>query len=142
MTDTNAVFRLANKATITKTQHDGKIASNRKEKHFRSQMTLATVRYEEGVVHDTLQARFYVTGSRTYCCVWLHTKDCHVSGGGFAAGGGYHRASAALEEALNDAGITLSQSIHGVGASAMSEAFEAVAIALGFTVYRVLEAHA
>jgi hypothetical protein len=129
-------------ATITKTSYTGKVASNRKEKNFTEQLTVVTIRPDEMVMRDTIQARFYHTGSRVYCCVWIHAKDCHTAGGGFAAGGGYHRKSAALESALNDAGITLSESVHGVGDAAMVDALQAVAFALGFTMYTVFEAHA
>ena len=71
-------------------------------------------------------ARIYYPGTVAYCSLW-------VSGGrgqGSAGGYGYHKPSAALADAIQDAGIVLDRSISGVGDSAMTEACEAIARAL------------
>lgn len=75
-------------------------------------------------------ARFYFPGQTAYCALWIHGASVHGRGQGKAGGGGYHKLSAALADAINDSGVVLSQSISGVGDSAMEEACEAIAKAL------------
>ena len=62
--------------------------------------------------------------------VWIHGDDLHGSGGGKAGGYGYHKESAALEEALSAAGIRMSEGIGGRGDQAMFEALEVLARAV------------
>lgn len=116
----------------------GKIASNRKEKHFNRQLTLVTY---DGEIKELVQARFYVTPGRHYCCIWVNDNR---AGGGFAGGYGYHRPSAALQCALDNAGIVLSEAIDGRGDGAMEAAIMAIGVALGYvnTPLRILQAHA
>lgn len=96
-------------------------------------------------------ARFYMGRSRTastvYCSLWVHGKGVHTAGHGSAGGWGYHKASAALQEAMCSAGIELTGSpydsehedtkqepcsISGCGDSAMRSALVAIARAAGF----------
>lgn len=54
------------------------------------------------------EARFYETPATTYCSVWVRqnfegTMTCH--GVGKASGYGYDRQSAALQSAMEDAGV-------------------------------------
>lgn len=116
--------------------HTGKIIQNRKEKHFYSEYAII----EQN--HAFIVVRFYATKVTTYCCAWINDAgtNTYVSGGGKAGGGGYHKASAALESALLDAGIELSNSISGD--SAMESALKAVANALGYQNYYLHIAHA
>lgn len=72
-------------------------------------------------------ARIYWPGQTAYCSLWIGTGEKHGRGAGSAGGGGYHKASAALADAIRDAGITLTQSISGVGDQAMESACEAIA---------------
>ncbi|MFX5068880.1 hypothetical protein ABTC68_19770, partial [Acinetobacter baumannii] len=51
-------------------------------------------------------------------------------GQGKAGGYGYHKPSAALADAISDAGIRLSRSISGCGDDVMRDACEAIARAL------------
>ena len=78
---------------------------------------------------EVVKARFYMSRSRTasvvYCVVWVHPLN--ASGLGSAGGGGYHKESAALAEALESAGIKLSQDISGIGEEAMKDALKAIA---------------
>jgi hypothetical protein len=91
----------------------------------------------DGEFRTLIDARFWMARRRdasvVYCSVWIQGRaDFYVSGYGTAGGYGYHRASAALEAALNSAGIRLSEGIHGAGDSAMREALDAVAVAMGY----------
>lgn len=69
---------------------------------------------------------------RVYCSIWVHGKGIHAAGHGHVDGGGYHKESAALDQAIESAGITLSKHIDGVGERAMREAGEAIVKALGY----------
>ncbi len=83
-------------------------------------------------------ARIYFPGTVAYACIWINCPARAASdalshygrGTGKAGGYGYHKPSAALAEAIRDAGISLDQSISGVGDSAMREACEAIARAV------------
>lgn len=81
-------------------------------------------------LHEVCTARWWMGRSReastVYCSVWIRrpgiSKDgtwikegAWWSGSGSAGGGGYHKGSAALDEAIRSAGITLSRSISGTG---------------------------
>ena len=76
--------------------------------------------------------RIYGTQSRNYCCLWTFGGKSS-SGSGFAGGYGYHRPSAAVQEALTSAGFELTNSdgkkeyIDGRGDSAIEEFMRAVA---------------
>ena len=92
--------------------------------------------FEEYVIIDPLTrsaavtARIYWGRSRCYCCVWIH-GDNYSQGSSYVDGGGYHMASAAVSVALANAGVALSESIDGVGDTAIRDALLATAIALG-----------
>lgn len=87
-------------------------------------------------------ARIYWPGETAYCALWVNHGSRHGMGAGKAGGYGYHKPSAALGNAIHDAGITLTgdvygrektdkpASIKGVGDSAMQEACEAIARAV------------
>lgn len=45
--------------------------------------------------------------SVVYCCVWIRGKNRYFSGKGSAGGYGYHKTSAAFQDALTSAGIRL-----------------------------------
>ena len=96
------------------------------------------------VITDTLReiimARCYMgrsaSASTVYASIWINSPGYHSSGKGKASGYGYHKESAAIGAAIESAGITLDQSIDGVGDAAIEEALKAIAQALGF--YHVL----
>lgn len=121
----------------------------RKEKGF----------YRQAVVIDScdgtpvVTARWYWPGrdgaSRCYCCVWLRridqengVYDCDGSGGGYAGGGGYHKPSAALDAALDAAGVELSDPINGRGETALDAALLAIARAAIGGKRRIFLSHA
>ena len=87
-------------------------------------------------------ARIYIPGSTSYCAIWISGPDAYGRGLGKAGGYGYHKPSAALAEAIRDAGVILRGDIYGrekinrpadiggVGDSVMVEAVEAIARAV------------
>jgi hypothetical protein len=90
-------------------------------------------------------ARLYYPGNTAYACIWISStsKTPYARGTGKAGGYGYHKESAALSEAIADAGIKLSECISGRGERAMRDACEAIARAVtGKRRFIVHEAHA
>jgi len=85
---------------------------------------LAVIHSEHGAV---ARFRFYCTGQTIHCIAWVGSRDLYGNGYGKAGGYGYDKASAAMADAIDHAGIKLSKSIAGVGDTAMREA----AIAIG-----------
>lgn len=98
-----------------------------------------------------VEARFYMArrsdgASPVYCSLWVHGNQ-YTSGYGKASGYGYHKSSAALQDAIDSAGIALTGDqyerdesperqekparIDGCGDSAMRGAMRAIAIAAG-----------
>jgi len=82
--------------------------------------------------HAIVTARTYYPGTVARCSLWVSSRGngTYGRGQGQAGGGGYHKPSAALDSAIRDAGIRLSQAINGVGDRAMEEACEAIARAV------------
>ena len=95
-----------------------------------------------------VDARFYMSykasaTSSVYCSMWVTGKDTFTSGVGKAGGWGYHKESAALQDAITSGGISLFGDVYGndikttpaciggVGQSAMRAAMLAIALAAG-----------
>ena len=87
----------------------------------------------EGETREIVSVRWYMGRSRTasvvHCTIWTPEN----SGSGRAGGYGYDKESAAFAEACENAGITLSRDIAGVGESAIREAILAIGRALGYS---------
>lgn len=119
------------KATINKQVSNARNYSSEKEL-CRGMYVIGT---RNGRLDEVITARFWrgrsTNASVVLCSVWVRCDPTWTSGRGSAGGGGYHKMSAALQEALNDAGITLDGDISGYGDQAMEEALEAVARAAG-----------
>lgn len=65
--------------------------------------------------YDWVDCKFYCTnGGTVTCCIWVSGKY-HFNATGKAGGWGYEKKSAALQDALNNAGIVLNESIWGTG---------------------------
>lgn len=101
----------------------------------------AVVAYENGKFQEPVTARWWRSrhgdgAGRIWCTVWARSRYAGFSGHGSASGCGYHKPSAALQAALqaalDSAGITLALPIDGRGEGAMSDALTAVARALGY----------
>ena len=91
----------------------------------------AIVKDKAGRMLELIKVEFYGTGSTSYCNLWIKHADDWRTGSGKAGGYGYHKPSAALAEAIADAGIKLDD-ISGRGDGAMAEALEAITKAAGF----------
>jgi hypothetical protein len=95
----------------------------------------------KGELKEVVTARIYVGRSRqserVYASIWVHGPRFATAGNGWAGGWGYHKVSAALQEAISSAGIVLQNdegkrtAIDGCGDSAMRNALEAIARAAG-----------
>lgn len=114
--------------------------NHRKEEKFTDEYT--AVCFENGEVKTPVILRIYSTDARNYACIWIHAKDVHASGSGYAGGCGYHRPSAAAQTAINSAGFELSEPIDGRGEGAMQSAVVALAKVLGFENVYLHHAHA
>ena len=85
-----------------------------------------------GKMRDLVTARCYMARGRSATVVYASIWTPCGSGSGSASGGGYHKASAAIDGAIESAGIKLSQRIDGVGESAIRDALIAICEAFGF----------
>jgi hypothetical protein len=130
------------KATIIATDIRNINANHRKESNFREEYNAFYVGVD-GQLHTLVTLRIYATESRAYACCWLSSSISSVysSGSGYAGGYGYHRASAAAEEAINKAGVKLSEDINGRGDSAILEAVKAVGEELTFGRFPIYTHH-
>lgn len=133
--------------TFTPRESSKNLDSFRRESSFWAEHALIDLDTSKAVA----TARFYGAGSTVYCVLWVsawqhgfpaagETATCR--GCGKAGGYGYHKPSAALQEAMQDAGFTLSSDIGGHGDSAMREAFEAMARLFGIVRPYLHNAHA
>lgn len=111
-------------------QQSERIRSHRKERSFWKQLSLIDM--DEG--KEAVCVRWYGAGETSYCCVWANGHNAR--GAGKAGGGGYHKASASMAQAMNDAGFRFDQDFDGRGDSAMDEAL--LAIAASFDIKRPL----
>lgn len=135
-----------NATLTTKTNDNSNIHKYRKEKHFQESLQLIVANYSDygGVsMRKIIDCRIYRTEARHYCCIWINdsSKGVHLSGAGMSQGYGYHRPSAAMQAALADARIKLDSDIDGRGDSAMEDALEGIARAMGYSDYLIVKAH-
>lgn len=104
------------------------------EKETVNEKNLVTI--YKGEICSPVRAAWYMgrsaSASVVYCSIWVRNIGFYTSGRGSAGGGGYHKESAALGEAIRSAGIELDQAIDGCGDRAMDEALEAIGRALGY----------
>lgn len=117
-----------NVISFNPTEDERNVTSYRHERHFDSSISVT----DRATCEEIARAWFYRPGDTVYCVVWIWS-DRPARGCGKAGGGGYHKHSAALGEALSRAGVTLSKPIDGCGASAMNEALLALARHMGVT---------
>jgi hypothetical protein len=127
-------------ATLKLSSDGGKTTKNRKANHFYGGYKVLTI--VDGEIKELIDLRFYATQAKHYACVWIKDSKGWGYGGGNAGGYGYHRESQATEEALADAGVTLSQGIGGVGTTAIEEALEAIVKDMGHNYVYISRFHA
>ena len=113
------------------TQSNGKNLSPQKELVG----GMSAVAVVNGKMCEVVIARWYMArksdgASPVYASIWTYGAGFGISGHGRATGYGYHKASAALSEAIDSAGIVLSERIDGVGDGAIRRALEAIARAI------------
>lgn len=99
--------------------------------------------------NSNVDLRIYHTDRRATACLWIRSKHDEKSYSGYGANGsgdatgyGYHLGSQAAEEAITNAGVTLSKPIGGAGDSAVVEALFAIAADLGIKRPCLVKAHA
>lgn len=97
---------------------------------------------ECGEQHTPVVLRLYGTGRRNYACLWVNNAPIFTQGSGWSGGCGYHRPSAAAQEAINNAGFALSEPIAGRGDDAICRAVMAIAVAVGVKKPAYVLAHA
>lgn len=101
---------------------------------------IAVIHSERGAV---ARFRFYCTGQTIHCISWVGNRDLYGSGYGKAGGYGYCKASAAMADAIDHAGIKLSKPVAGVGDTAMRDAAVAIGKMLtGCRKFYIHESHA
>lgn len=91
-----------------------------------------------GDMVEVITARTYMARSAdgagpVYASLWIHSPGFYTSGHGRANGYGYHKPSAAIQDALDSAGFKLERAIDGCGSEAIKDAFAAIARDLGYS---------
>ena len=115
--------------------------THRKENHFQEEyLGLVVV---GGKILTAINCRFYGTQAKNYCCLWYNNNNNYGSASGSAGGYGYHRPSAAFQEALDNAGIELSSRVDGRGDSAIEDVIKKMLDILypEATIKEVIKAH-
>ena len=95
------------KAILPKTD-----VSNARQPENKEQVEVKTlIAFKNGSFHEVVTVRWYMgrssSASVVYCNVWIHGNNQWFSGKGSAGGYGYHKTSAAFQEALTSAGVKL-----------------------------------
>ena len=122
------------KAQLTKTDcMNARYLGDKKETI--KQMVL--IAHKAGEFSEPVTVRWYASrsgdgASPVYCALWVQCSPYYVSGRGVAKGYGYHKASAAFQDACDSAGIELSQPVDGRGNDMVREAILAIGESLGF----------
>lgn len=143
------------KAKIINPKENGKNYGDKKE----TMNTYKLIAFYKGEFHELITCRTYMARSSqasvVYASIWVsrHGRigkgELYCAGHGSAGGYGYHKSSAAIGEAINNAGIELYGSayyvgkgdkedfkkvcsISGVGDTAIDSALLAIGKALGF----------
>lgn len=126
---------MAQKATITKKQHDGNIRQNRRAKGFFKQYTVVTKDFKELIV-----IRCYAAKMTNYACVWIRdsVSQTYIAGGGRCSGYGYDKEVGSIDNALHDAGVRFTQDVNSTH---ISDTLEAIAEALNYHLVGIIESH-
>lgn len=85
---------------------------------------------DENGIREKVVARLYASvrpGANKITCILWSNGAHNANASGWASGYGYHKGSAALASAIENAGIKLSENISGCGNDAMREALLAIA---------------
>lgn len=127
-----------NKATLPAAETRHIRISHRREDHFYAQYSVLNPKTRK----ELATLRLYATQGLHSACFWLHAEP-YANGSAKAGGYGYHRASQAASDAIEDAGIKLAyQHFGGMGDGAIETALEAVGRACGCRKPWIIKAHA
>ena len=116
-------------------------ANYHKEKGFYKSIQVFDM--QDNKIKHSIDARFYETKNRIYCCLWVTASKDKASkdwfnGSGYAGGYGYDMESASLADALRNAGFKFDN----LSASGRTvEALEALADYLGYENILTVIAH-
>ena len=120
-----AIIKTANAQNIS-----NQVLNARDKQALIQQITILAI--VNGAIKELAECRLYMSNSRSAsritAVLWVY-GDNYACGCGHADGYGYHKQSAAVESAINAAGIELSEPIGGRGEQAMVDGLKAVAIA-------------
>ena len=121
-------------AKITKTDCMNAINMGDKKETIKQMVLIAC---KDGKFSEPITVRWYMSRSGdgeslVYCSLWVRCSPYYVSGRGIARGCGYHKASAAFQDACDSAGVELSQLVDGCGDSMVRDALYTIGAALGF----------
>lgn len=83
----------------------GKYARSQTERNYCGTYYLLKINGEK--LSKPFEAWFYATDSAVYCSLWISLHDSYGHGVGKTSGWGYDRLSAAMYEALKDAGVEM-----------------------------------
>lgn len=112
--------------TVSHTAHNGKMLD--KNPCYVGEAFIVNGRTPEPVA----TIRVWGTDARSRASVWIKTKEDMSSGHGTAGGYGYHRGSAAVQQAIASAGYSLDFDISGSGTSYYPDAIAACLRAEGW----------
>lgn len=128
--------------TFTPATDRRNIENYRRERSFYKAISLIDL--DKG--QEVASVRFYGPSSTVYCVAWLFVDGYRnltsARGYGKASGGGYHKESAAMSEALQAAGVRFAEPIEGRGDGAMRDALQTLATHLGIARPYIHHAHA
>lgn len=115
---------------------DGEVGAKRDRisDHFYKELSII-----QSANNTPCRFRFYCSGSVIHCIAWISGREVYGSGYGKAGGYGYCKESAAMHDAICNAGITMSEHWAGMGDSRMRSA--ALGIAKAVTGKRKFHLH-
>ena len=139
MTDKRAPYDF-NRVTKLEPKQNGRNYGGEKElvSEYKFAALLPKDHYSRKRIGTVITIRCYMGRSRNastvYASLWAHSRDgeIHLAGHGSAGGYGYHKESAAVNEAFHSAGVTMAAPFDGCGDSTMAVAIEALARKLGW----------
>lgn len=135
-------------ADISKLRDKGNAGAHRNRELIHAYKLIELKKDAYGGVKELVDCRLYMgrssSASKVYCAIWINAEPHYGSASGSAGGYGYHKQSAAVADAIEGAGIVLSDNINGVGSNAIRKAITAIGVALGYPeeTTAIIEAHA
>lgn len=120
-------------------------ASHRKEtKSYFKEYAGISINKTYNNLYPAVTIRTYQVGDTgsVYACIWINGNEIHATGSGVAGGYGYDKASAAVNEAIKNAGFELSESIAGRGSILIRAAVLAIGEAIGCPIEYIHNSHA